>query len=184
MIPPLAATLLLISCAPPSTSNNSTDFPAQTETVQADTIPRPENIIYDRYYNSRFNYSVVYPSNLLIEQEAPTNNDGRRFISADGRIEMLVYGSHNVLDKTLSSLYQEYLELENTERNITYQQSGDNWFVVSGYKDYGKEVFYNKVILDHGVIITLEIRYDVELKPRFDSIVTEVSRSLQAESEM
>lgn len=173
---------MLIGCSEPLAPNdNATDFPAPNTTIQAETIPAPENVNYERYYNSRFDYSVIYPVDLLEIQEAPTNNDGRRFVSPNNRIEMVVYGSHNSLDRNLDELYQEYLGRDDTETEITYRDRGENWFVVSGYDNNGDEVFYNKVVLQDGVIITLELRYDTALQPEFDAIVADISRSLQVD---
>ncbi|MFP4298662.1 MAG: hypothetical protein ACLFT0_12480, partial [Spirulinaceae cyanobacterium] len=172
--------LILISCAEAQSPNhNATDFPAPDTTLEAETIPEPENVNYERYYNSRFDYSVIYPVDLLEIQEAPTNNDGRRFVAPDNRVEMVVYGSHNSLERDLDELYQEYLGREDANTEITYRDRGDNWFVVSGYDNNGDEVFYNKVVLQDGVIITLELRYDAALQSQFDPIVADISRSLQ-----
>lgn len=175
----LFLSLILISCTEPSSTDNATDFPASDNTVQTETIPEPENINYERYNNSRFDYSVLYPVDLLEIQEAPTNNDGRRFVSPDNRIVMLVYGAYNSLNRNLDELYQEYRD--DTETEITYRDRAENWFVVSGYDNNGSEVFYNKVILKESVIVTLELRYDKALQPKFDPIVTDISRSLQVD---
>lgn len=48
------------------------------------------------YQNSRYNFSVQYPSGWQLG-EAPTNNDGRTFFSPDQEIECSAYGFYNVL---------------------------------------------------------------------------------------
>jgi hypothetical protein len=139
-------------------------------------IPREGNVNYDRYYNSRFNYSVIYPTNILAKQEASQNNDGRTFISPDGKAVMKVFGSHNVFNKDIKNLYRDQLNQPN--QKVTYQRLADKWFVVSGYEN--NRVFYNKTMLHEGDILTLMIHYDKSLQPKFDPIVGAISRSFQA----
>lgn len=50
---------------------------------------------YRTYHNIRFGYSISYPADSLIPQGEAENGDGQKFLSRDGRTEMLVYGSHN-----------------------------------------------------------------------------------------
>lgn len=48
------------------------------------------------YENSRYNFSLKYPSNWKLG-EAPTNNDGRTFISPQAEVECWAYGFANAL---------------------------------------------------------------------------------------
>lgn len=48
------------------------------------------------YKNSRYNFSVEYPSNWSLNN-APANNDGREFVSPDGNITCHAYGFANSL---------------------------------------------------------------------------------------
>src|SRR5258708_31360638 len=62
---------------------------------------------YRTYHNARFDFSISYPTDVLIPQGEPENHDGQKFRSRDGRAEMLVYGSYNALNKPLRQLYTE-----------------------------------------------------------------------------
>ncbi|MGC9503779.1 GerMN domain-containing protein [Baaleninema sp.] len=145
-------------------------------------IPPEGSIEYDRYTNPRFNYELQYPENLLSPQDPPENADGRLFSSRNGNIVLSVWGSHNISDRSIAELYQA--ELEGEPRNITYQEQGDDWFVISGYE--GDDlVFYTKKILVPGNapnvenIVTLNFTYDRTLQPEFDAVVAQVSNSLE-----
>jgi len=51
---------------------------------------------WEQYSNSRYGFTVDYPSNWKLG-EAPDNNDGREFLSPDGLISCRAYGFQNVL---------------------------------------------------------------------------------------
>ena len=59
------------------------------------------------YANSRFNYSIEYPANLLIPRGVAPNGDGQIFASADGQAQMIIYGTHNVFEQSLQDLFQK-----------------------------------------------------------------------------
>lgn len=133
---------------------------------------------YRRYHNARFGYSISYPVKILIPQGEAANGDGQKFLSSDGRTEMLVYGSHNVFDQTLQQVYQKELRrAEHPNRLVTYQVLRADWFVVSGIED--GRVFYQKTLLRGGVLKTFRIEYDERQKGTFDSITATISRSFR-----
>lgn len=131
---------------------------------------------YRTYHNARFDYSISYPVKLLIPQGEPVNGDGQRFTSRDGRAEMLVYGSHNSLDKTLRQVYDEEISHpEHPDRTVTYQVFRGDWFVMSGTEN--GRVFYQKTMLRNGVFKTFRIEYDRSEKRTYDAITATISRS-------
>jgi hypothetical protein len=130
---------------------------------------------YQTYYNVRFKYSISYPSDLLIPQGESANADGQKFLSRDGRAEMLVYGSHNVLDQSLQKVLAEETEKEN--RIVTYKVLKPAWFVISG-TEKGR-VFYQKTMLKQGILKTFYFEYDENAKAIYDEITTRLSRSFK-----
>ncbi len=133
---------------------------------------------YRTYHNARFEYSIAYPVNILIPQGESANGDGQRFLSKDGRTEMLVYGSYNSLDQTLRAvLEQETSSTEHPNRVITYQVLRANWFVVSGLEN--GRVFYQKTMLRNETFKTFRIEYDESRKRTFDPITATIARSFK-----
>lgn len=132
---------------------------------------------WDRYVNARFGTSIEYPSDIFAPLPPPENDDGRRFSSADGRAQFVVYGAHNALGETLDSLMAGDIADGGYER-VTYRRKGRDWYVLSGYRAGG--IFYRKVLLDGGaeVIHGFEIDYPVVEKMRFDTIVARMAGSL------
>jgi hypothetical protein len=89
-------------------------------------------ITYKTYSNARFEYSISYP-NLLVPQGEATNGDGQKFRSRDGRAELIVYGGHNALEKTLRDIYDDEVSATaHPKRVVTYKVLRTDWFVVSG----------------------------------------------------
>jgi hypothetical protein len=146
-----------------------------TQVTQAVEIPKPVNADYERYCNDRFNFSILYPDGLLNTQDAPQNNDGRTFISSDRNIVMKVFGRYNVQNKDIETLYRQ--QLNQTNRKITYNTLGEDYFVVSGYEN--NQLFYDKVMFDNNRILNLNIDYNKSLQPEFDPIVAEISNSFR-----
>ena len=141
-------------------------------------IPDPDDLTYQRYYNDRFDFAVAYPVSVLAPDEPPTNMDGRTFRSPENDIVMRVYGRNQVLDDSLDTLYQDAIAGEGEftpNREITYQDRGEDWFVISGYE--GEDIFYRKTVVEDEVFKTLELTYDAALKSEMDPIVTRIAES-------
>lgn len=133
---------------------------------------------YVTYYNARFSYSIAYPARVLIPQGEAANGDGQKFLSKDGRAEMLVYGSNNALNQTLRDAYQEELSsAAHPRRRVTYQVIKADWFVVSGTEN--GRVFYQKTFLREDVFKTFRIEYNESQKGTFDAVTTTIARSFR-----
>jgi hypothetical protein len=109
----------------------------------------------------------------LTPQGEAENGDGQKFLSSDGRAELIVWGSNNALDQTLKAKYDE----TRAEKKTTYEVLKPGWFVVSGI-DNGK-VFYQKTILRQGVFKTLRIQYEESDKQRWDPITAKIASSFK-----
>jgi hypothetical protein len=135
---------------------------------------------YSTYSNARFSYAISYPADLLIPQGEAANGDGQKFLSRDGRAEMIVYGSHNALDQSLRDLYNSQIGTGangQSTKTVTYKVLRANWFVVSGYE--GERVFYQKTILAKGIFKTFRIEYEKPLADVFDKVTKRVAVSFK-----
>jgi hypothetical protein len=133
---------------------------------------------YRIYHNARFDYSVSYPADLLIPQGEAENGDGQRFLTKDGKAEMLVYGSNNALEQTLQQAFAETSASrakDHPGRVVSYKVLRQDWFAVSGTEN-GK-IFYQKTFLKSGVFKTLRLEYDETQKAIYDSITAAISKS-------
>lgn len=146
--------------------------------LAAQSRPAQAQAGYATYHNARFNYSIAYPAKVLIPQGEAANGDGQKFLSRDGRVEMLVYGSNNSLNQTLRDAYQEEINPSaHPQRRISYQVMRADWFVVSGTEN--GRVFYQKTFLRREVFKTFRIEYDESQKGTFDSITAAIAKSFK-----
>lgn len=135
---------------------------------------RPDS--YQTYHNGRFDYSISYPADLLAPQGEADNGDGQRFLSKDGRAELIVYGAHNVTRQSLRALYEEQAR-DGENRKVTYKLLRKDWFVVSG--STGDRVFYQKTLARGGVRKTFRIEYDKSQAHIFDEVTKRVAGSFR-----
>lgn len=130
------------------------------------------------YHNARFGTTADYPADVFtVRAPPPANGDGQTFRTADGRAELLIYGTHNVEDDTPRSYVAKY----HNGPEVTYKRVTRSFFVVSGVRD-GK-IFYSRCNFPaeaDGIIDCLALRYPADDKAAWDAIVTRISRSLRS----
>jgi hypothetical protein len=112
--------------------------------VQAADIVSAERQIWDLYQNPRFGVRTDVPRIGFFPQLPPDNGDGQTFKNASGDVEITVYGSYwtAMADRFSDYKSQERQTLLDMGAEITYQPSGNNWFVFSGYLQ--GRIFYMK----------------------------------------
>jgi len=134
---------------------------------------------YQTYRNERFAYSIEYPSGLLKRQAPPANNDGRIFRSNDGKIEMLVWGQHNALDRTFVGQYDD--SLQKCGDAEVYKVFNERFFVISC--TLNGRIFYQKTLQRGGaepeIFFTFTIEYPRDQKKKMDPVVKRISRSFK-----
>lgn len=181
-IAPLAGLLLTTAIAPHPTYAATREAGSREASVRLATAASEirENLDYAEYTNPRYNYSVVFPSDLVSTNPIGDRSDGLRFTSDSGDIVMTVSASTNNRDLNIEQLFEAELDAE--PRRITYQRQLTDAFVVSGYGD--DVVFYTKTMLvdadepGEENIVTLALTYDRRLQPEFDRVVARIANSL------
>jgi hypothetical protein len=129
---------------------------------------------WERYTNVRFAFSICYPSDLLIGQGEPTNSDGQKFLSRDGRAYAAVAGIYDVLGQSFKDEYLSDIKDAQDERfKITYRVFKQDWFVISGAGN-GK-IYYQKSVLFEGIIKSLWLEYPEDARADFDKITEKMS---------
>ena len=135
---------------------------------------------FNTYHNARFDFSISYPADVFIPQGEADNGDGQRFLSKNGKAEMLVYGSYNALKQTLQQAFAEVSASsakDHPGRVISYKLLRADWFAVSGTEN-GK-IFYQKTFLKKGIFKTFRIEYDESQKEIYDSLTAAMSKSFK-----
>lgn len=132
------------------------------------------------YTNARYGYQLEHAPDALLEEEAQ-NGDGRRILSADKALEVLVWGD---LDPMLGGVDGRWAELlaPADGAKITYKRRGKDFLVVSGtvIKDGVKTVFYRKVLTGRpDQFATFEARYPFARKRDLDKVVARMALSMR-----
>jgi hypothetical protein len=142
----------------------------------ASTVAAQEK--YSTYSNDRFSFSIDYPELLKI-QPPSDNDDGRTFLSADGQVEVRVWGQYNAESKTLDERY--LMDLKGFSEKPSYMVLKRDWYVLSGTKE-GK-IFYEKTLVrrrgDTDIFFTFTVTYPAAMKTKFDPIVKRMADSFK-----
>ncbi|MBN1882790.1 MAG: hypothetical protein JW885_11495 [Deltaproteobacteria bacterium] len=137
----------------------------------AETEYVDNGVRYSRYINTRYGFSIPYPSELLIPQPPPSNNDGREFLSHDKQSQMSAWGTFNIMEETLAGRMAS--EKSDPDRTVTYEATQNDWFVISGYID--GRIFYIRTYLVDDIFYTFYIVYDETLSDIFNPITAHIS---------
>ena len=142
-----------------------------TKVEETSDSKQTESFTYHTYTNTRFGFSVQYPTSF-IEGPAPTNNDGREFSNEESTI--VAFGSHiNIIEdnETIEKYYNQ--ALENVSGSVAYQRVGNDWYVLS-YKS-GSNTVYQKAMINDDCIFTLIITYPGSQQEKYDEMVTQIA---------
>ncbi len=140
----------------------------QEEVKQEETT---QNLGYNNYYNTRYKFSIDYPD-FLIEQPAPTNNDGRVFKNSSGTVSLVVSGYNNVLYETAESGYNEALS---TLNGVEYKNLSERSYVISWQEN--NEIVYLCKVFGQGSINSFSIRYPKNEANAYSKIVERLYNS-------
>lgn len=127
---------------------------------------RTDEVTLKRYYNSRFGYSILYPSSFSNLRESD-NSDGCRF-SKDNHSYLSVSGMYNGLNETIEDKYNEY-----KAKSPVYSKLKGNWFVVSDYTENG-DIYYLKTVLKNDIFMTAILYYPNSEKDFYSKIIPKI----------
>ena len=141
------------------------------------------NSNYSEYCNSRFQFCIDYPKDLLGQGESE-NGDGQLFMSKDKQTEVRAYGMMAI--EEFDKLSQQY-ESAIKDLTVSYKVIKSNWFIFSGTDKKGN-IVYRKTVkkkLDdymnggaQDVFQTLMISYPVSQKKLYDPYCAKIAKSL------
>lgn len=135
---------------------------------------------YESYSNSRFEYSIDYPTEIFTPQEEAPNGDGRVFLGKGGS-ELRVWGQYNALFDTLKKAFADDVKVRGAA--VTYKALLKDGYVISGAK--GGKIFYQKTMLkgtdgDGGAVwATFTVEYKRSEKAKYDPIVRRIASSFK-----
>jgi hypothetical protein len=112
-----------------------------------------------KYCNGRYNYCLEYPEALFPKKDISENNDGLVLTSADGDIQVRVFGYFNVMDWPIQDEYEDFLEVVKSSLKVPIDDvstvfSGDEFESVI---TAGDKIHYERTILKDNNFISLTI---------------------------
>lgn len=147
------------------TNYNNKKMPFELHTENNGLLTTKE-IALEKYYNSRFGYSTLYPSSFSNIRESE-NGDGCRF-SKDDHTYLITYGMYNVSNETINDKYNE-----RKSKSPVYCRLKDNWFIISDYTENG-DIFYLKTVLKDEVFVTAELHYPSNEKEFYSKLIPKI----------
>ncbi|PIE78141.1 MAG: hypothetical protein CSA15_09350 [Candidatus Delongbacteria bacterium] len=108
-----------------------------------------KKVQYKNYRNERFGYSIAYPQ-FLIPQGESGNQDGQKFISNEGTIQLWVYRSFkmNIETGDVPTL-EEALQTDLQDKKVLGKSLKNNTYTVKSLEE-------EKIVLQHTLLIANE----------------------------
>jgi hypothetical protein len=139
---------------------------------------------WSSFYNDRYGVTIDVPPGFAQFGDAPDNNDGLTFQSADGKATLLVWGGNIVADSFKEELRGSF-EIDQSEGwVVSYGASNKektmSWAVYSGTR--GDMIMYEKSIASckGSQSLHFRIEYPVVQKKAYDAVVTRLGKSMKA----
>jgi hypothetical protein len=150
-------------------SGPSPDSPSPSVSSQGSTAPG-----YDKYTNPRYAFTALWPS-FFTPQPPPADGDGQAWASPDGRVLLSAYGTNNIFN--YSPRQDEAADARSLF--VVYTNISGNVVTVSGYKDNGRTIVYQRDVVGAGAIDTIYWSYPADQKVRWDAAVTVTALAFQ-----
>ena len=139
---------------------------------------------WSSFYNDRYGVTIDFPPGFAQFGDAPGNNDGLTFKSADGKATLLVWGGNIVADNFKEDLRASFESDQSAGWMVSYgasnKQKTMSWAVYSGTK--GDRIMYEKSIASCKGTQSLHFRieYPIAQKKAYDRVVTRLGKTLKA----
>lgn len=136
---------------------------------------------YGTYHNDRYNYTVAYPDFLIPQREAD-NGDGRKFISADEEIQLLVYRDYkcDIINGgnlyTINGAYEKDLSTKNNVRNKKIE---DNHYLIEYESDGMLHTYY--VLFNGKEYFNILFNYPEQEQEKLNDVIQHVIHSFKLE---
>lgn len=143
--------------------------PPPSASSQGSTAPA-----YDKYTNPRYGFTALWPS-FFTPRPPPVDGDGQAWSSPDGRVLLSAYGTNNTFN--YSPRQDEAADARSLF--VVYTNISGNVVTVSGYKDNGRTIVYQRDVIGPGAIDTIYWSYPANQKARWDAAVTVTALAFQ-----
>src|SRR2546429_8814817 len=122
---------------------------------------------YDQYANARYRFTTLWPASLQIQAQ-PADDDGQKWASPDGQVQMFAFGSNNI--RNYSPRQDEAAAAQGI--SLAYANVSGNVVTVSGYTNNRQTIIYRRDVVGPGAIDALYWSYPASQKTKWDAAVT------------
>ncbi len=129
---------------------------------------------YRTYASPRFGFTTLRPSSFRAQPPA-ADGGGQAWTSPDGRASLAAYGADNIFG--FSPRQDETAISHNMA--VVYRNISGNIVTVSGYRDDGRTIVYERDVVGTGAIDTLYWAYPASQKARWNTAVTATAQAFQ-----
>ncbi len=129
---------------------------------------------YDEYANPRYGFTTLWPSSFRAQPQ-PEDGDGQAWTSPGGQVLLTAYGTNNVLN--YSPEQDEAVDARLL--SVVYVNISGDIVTVSGYKNNGRTIVYQRDVVGPGSIDTLYWSYPTNQKAQWDAAVTRTALTFQ-----
>lgn len=125
--------------------------------------------------SERRGFAIAYPTSVFEQLSKPNSEDGRVFVSKDGKAKLLVGAFENEQANTLEEYRQFLLSEHYADAAIDYAPMKGRWFVLSGTQ--GGETFYQRVTFTCGgkLINSWAMIYPAAERAKYDRVLEAVA---------
>lgn len=127
-----------------------------------------------KYENSRYGYSVSYPSNIFTPQEVSGNGDGREFIARNNDARFSIWANYNALNETPQTMAINMEE--DCHARASYRVIRANMVVISC--QYRGTIYYKKTMIRGDLLTQFSMTYPAANRTKWDAIHTRIARSI------
>lgn len=127
--------------------------------------------------SDRHGFAIAFPAGVFAQQMPAKSEDGRVFVSKDGKATLLVGAFENSQNTTLEEYRQFLLSEQYAGAAIDYAPVRRRWFVLSGEQD--GQMFYQRVAFTCAgkLINSWAMLYPVAERKLYDRVVEGVART-------
>jgi hypothetical protein len=130
--------------------------------------------------DARFGFALQYPFEVFLPDPEPSN-EGKSFVSRDGRARLLISAAVNAQGLTLTQHRRSLMQGAYKSATFDYTPQRGTWFVLSG--TLGTDMFYHRVTFTCGgqALHGWKLVYPLSERAVYDRIVEEVHRRYRHE---
>ena len=122
---------------------------------------------YNQYTNPRYGFTALWPA-AFSTQPPPEDGDGRSWAGPGGQVLLSAYGTNNTFGYSPKQDEAAVAALI----SAVYMHISGNVVTVSGYKDNGRTIVYERDVVGPGAIDTIYWSYPANQKAQWDAAVT------------